>query len=122
VSDHWVPAEEVDLFKDEVRPRVRSACMKSFYFETYFLKPAMQTIVDADPTDDWEDIEDQTSSLPCIDHWRNAGPEEWKRMFALFKESGIFIVSCRHQMVLLACDMIKSGELYVVNCPCTYSF
>ena len=83
----------------------------------------MQPVVDPDTTsDDWEDIEDQTSSLPCIDQWRNAGPEEWKRMFALFEESGIFIVSCRHRMVLLACDMIKSGELYVVNLLWIISF
>jgi phenylpropionate dioxygenase-like ring-hydroxylating dioxygenase large terminal subunit len=34
-------------------------------------------------------------------------------MFALFEESGVFIASCRHRLVLLACDMIKSGELYV---------
>ena len=34
-------------------------------------------------------------------------------MFAFFDESGIFIASCRHRMVLLVCDMIKSGELYV---------
>jgi hypothetical protein len=96
--------------------------VKLIYYETNFLKPATQTIVDADASDDWEDIEDQTSSLPCIDRWRNAGPEERKKMFALFEESGIFIASCRHRLVLLACDMIKSGELYVVNHPCTYSF
>lgn len=36
-----------------------------------------------------------------------------KKMFGLFEESGIFIGSCRHRMVIAACDMIKSGELYV---------
>jgi hypothetical protein len=36
-------------------------------------------------------------------------------MFVLFQESRIFIASCRHQLVLLACDMIRSGELYVIN-------
>ncbi|KIJ58422.1 hypothetical protein HYDPIDRAFT_74545, partial [Hydnomerulius pinastri MD-312] len=34
-----------------------------------------------------------------------------KRMFAVFQESGIFIASCWHRFVLLACDMIRSGEL-----------
>jgi hypothetical protein len=28
--------------------------------------------------------------------WHNAGPEEWKKMFAFFQESGIFIASCHH--------------------------
>ena len=50
-------------------------------------------------------------TLPCLERWRNAGPEERKKMFSLFDESGIFIASCRHRMVLVVCDMIKSGEL-----------
>jgi hypothetical protein len=68
-----------------------------------------------DVHDDWEDVEDQYPGLRCVDRWRNAGPEEQKKMFALFQESGIFIASCRHRIVLLACDMIKSGELYVAH-------
>lgn len=53
-------------------------------------------------------------SVNCVNRWRNAGPEERKRMFALFEESGIFIASCRHRLVLLVCDMVRSGELYVI--------
>lgn len=34
-------------------------------------------------------------------------------MFAVFDESGIFIAACRHRFVLLACDMVRSGELLV---------
>jgi Kyakuja-Dileera-Zisupton transposase len=66
---------------------------------------------DARYDDDWEDVEDKTPGIPCLERWRNAGPEERKRMFALFDESGIFIASCRHRVVLLSCDMIRSGEL-----------
>ncbi|KIK35337.1 hypothetical protein CY34DRAFT_26631 [Suillus luteus UH-Slu-Lm8-n1] len=29
----------------------------------------------------------------------------------MFDQSGIFIAACRHRFVLLACDMIRSGEL-----------
>src|ERR1700733_10719313 len=36
-------------------------------------------------------------------------------MFAMFEEAGIFIESCRHRLVLLVCDMVKSGELYVIS-------
>ncbi|KAG2738191.1 hypothetical protein P692DRAFT_201842827 [Suillus brevipes Sb2] len=32
-------------------------------------------------------------------------------MFAVSDVSGIFIAACQHQFILLACDMIKSGEL-----------
>ncbi|KAG2159585.1 uncharacterized protein EDB93DRAFT_1073560, partial [Suillus bovinus] len=34
-----------------------------------------------------------------------------KRMFSVFDESRIFIAACRHQFILLACDMVKGGEL-----------
>lgn len=67
--------------------------------------------------DDWNDAEptnESVSPFTCIDRWRNAGPEQRKRMFTVFDESGIFIAACRHRFVLLACDMVKSGELYVI--------
>ena len=63
----------------------------------------------------WEDIPDSESGpMNCAQQWRDAGPEGWKKMFGLFKESGIFIGSCHHWMVIATCDMIKSGELYVL--------
>ncbi|KAI6017876.1 hypothetical protein EDC04DRAFT_2548609, partial [Pisolithus marmoratus] len=34
-----------------------------------------------------------------------------KKAFNVFEESGIFITTCRHRFILLACDMMKSGEL-----------
>jgi KDZ transposase-like protein len=49
----------------------------------------------------------------CVDRWRNAGPEARKKMFALFAVAGIFLAVCRHGHVLVICDMIRSGELYV---------
>ncbi|KAG2100405.1 uncharacterized protein F5147DRAFT_747133 [Suillus discolor] len=47
----------------------------------------------------------------CTEQWRNAGPEQQKKMFSVFDESGIFIAACRHRFILLACDMVCSGEL-----------
>jgi hypothetical protein len=49
----------------------------------------------------------------CVDRWCNAGPEARKKMFALFAVVGIFLAVCRHGHVLVICDMIRSGELYV---------
>ncbi|KAG2340549.1 hypothetical protein BDR05DRAFT_977282 [Suillus weaverae] len=34
-----------------------------------------------------------------------------KKMFSVFDKSGIFIAVCHHRFVVLACDMIWSGEL-----------
>lgn len=66
----------------------------------------------------------------CVDRWKNAGPEARKKMFALFAISGIFLAVCRHGHVLVMCDMIRSGELYVsyclfppfVNLPCRMKY
>jgi hypothetical protein len=69
--------------------------------------------------DDWED-EPTDANIPgaftCVNRWRNAGPETRKKAFSVFQESGIFIASCRHRFVLLACDMIRSGELLAHFC------
>jgi hypothetical protein len=51
----------------------------------------------------------------CVDRWRNAGPEARKKMYALFAIAGIFLAVCRHGHVLVICDMIRSGELYVAS-------
>ncbi|KAG2743944.1 hypothetical protein P692DRAFT_201682439, partial [Suillus brevipes Sb2] len=91
-TDYWLDRPTVDRFKDDVRGRLNMTTHN----------------------DDWNDAEPTNESVPpftCVDRWRNAGPEQRKRMFAVFDESGIFIAACRHRFVLLACDMVKSGEL-----------
>jgi hypothetical protein len=113
-SDRWVPPEEVDQFKDEVKPRVSGASVNLIRHADFIQATKKKEDV-VDTNDDWEDVEDNSLGIRCVNRWRNAGPEERKRMFDLFEESGIFIASCRHRLVLLACDMIKSGELYVYN-------
>ena len=52
--------------------------------------------------------------INCAERWKNAGPEHRKGMFALFEETGIFVAVCRHRTILYACDMMKSGELFVI--------
>jgi hypothetical protein len=65
--------------------------------------------------DNWEDemiaAEGTTPAFSCVNRWCNAGPETQKKMFSVFDESRIFIAACRHRFVILACDMIWSGEL-----------
>ncbi|OAX32642.1 hypothetical protein K503DRAFT_852090 [Rhizopogon vinicolor AM-OR11-026] len=95
-TDYWIDREVVDKFKDEVRSR--TALDKN------------------DNADDWEDVPNDgevPGEVPfnCTARWRNAGPEQRKKMFSLFDESGIFIAACRHRFILVACDMIHSGEL-----------
>ncbi|KAG1717768.1 hypothetical protein EDD22DRAFT_793253 [Suillus occidentalis] len=87
-SDYWLSCAKVDEFKNNTPTQSKG------------------------PNDDWEDVvQPESGTFHCVDHWRNAGPEQRKRMFAVFDESGIFIAACRHRFILLACDMVKSGEL-----------
>ncbi|KAG1764331.1 hypothetical protein EDD22DRAFT_979071 [Suillus occidentalis] len=99
-SDYWIGRDAVDKFKDEVRSRT----------------PYDQALDKNDKVDDWEDVHDDQevpgeAVFHCTARWRNAGPEQRKKMFSVFDESGIFIAACRHRFVLVACDMIRSGEL-----------
>jgi hypothetical protein len=56
-------------------------------------------------------VETNPTPFSCADWWKNAGPETHKKMFLVFDELGIFIAACCHWFVLVACDMIRSGEL-----------
>ncbi|KAF9492604.1 hypothetical protein BDN71DRAFT_1483752 [Pleurotus eryngii] len=65
-----------------------------------------------------EDMEDLDSSLPaantvtpCADNWKAAAATKRKKMWAIFKETGIFACVCRHGFMLRIADMICSGEL-----------
>ncbi|KAG1722925.1 uncharacterized protein EDB91DRAFT_1063688 [Suillus paluster] len=92
-TDYWISRNIVDKFKDEVK---------------------LRTALDNNNNpDDWEDDGEVPGEIPfnCTAHWRNAGPEQRKKMFAVFEESGVFVGACRHRFVLVVCDMIQSGEL-----------
>ena len=65
----------------------------------------------ADENDSWIDMADTDPMHICLSRWRNAGPEQRKRMWKMFDECGIFICACRHGVVQYFCDMIRSGEL-----------
>lgn len=54
-----------------------------------------------------------TEETTCTDRWQAAAADVVKRMWAIFRESCIFIAACRHGMIWLIVDMVNSGELYV---------
>ncbi|TFK59791.1 hypothetical protein BDN72DRAFT_905544 [Pluteus cervinus] len=97
-SDWWLTAGDVDKFKHEVQS-----------------SPDVGGDIPNDHNNK-ESVDDEAQNgeplSKCRDRWKNAGPEERKRMFALFEETGVFIASCRHRLVVAGCDMIKSGEQY----------
>jgi hypothetical protein len=114
--DYWLTPVDVDIFKHEVK--ASSVCLISKMYDNY------SHILQSDASNDnscstseqpdvLNDINSNSAGFSCVERWRNAGPEQRKHMFAMFAESGIFIVACRHGNILLACDMIQSGELCV---------
>ncbi|KAI5994654.1 hypothetical protein EDD15DRAFT_2165647 [Pisolithus albus] len=111
-SDYWLDDDYVDRFKYEVSSRTNH---------------------DSD-TDNWQDLAsadpDVPTSFTCVEQWRNAGPEQRKRMFSMFHETGIFIASCHHRFVLLFSHTIcakyplavisKLMSVYSKNGGCAY--
>ena len=61
------------------------------------------------------------SYILCVERWCNASPEACKKMFTLFAIAGIFLTVCRHGHVLVICDMICSGKLYVTSSSIYYN-
>jgi hypothetical protein len=107
-SDRWINPDYVDRFKDEVQTvspinRIIQTLANSILYN-------QKSKGNPDGEDDWEDEPSSTGLSKCVDRWRNAGPEQRKKMFALFEETGIFLACCRHRFALLVCDMIKTGE------------
>ncbi|KAG1837662.1 hypothetical protein F4604DRAFT_1885677 [Suillus subluteus] len=47
----------------------------------------------------------------CSKNWKAAASDEKKRMWAIFKETGIFVAACCHGFILWYADMVQSGEL-----------
>ncbi|KAF8912259.1 hypothetical protein CPB85DRAFT_1252735 [Mucidula mucida] len=47
----------------------------------------------------------------CEDRWHNMVNDMSSKMWGIYEETGIFLGVCRHGMVLLATNMIRSGEL-----------
>lgn len=54
--------------------------------------------------------EDQTL---CTERWKAAQSDNVKRMWSIYRETGIFLSACRHGVIWWICDMVTSGELYV---------
>ena len=87
---HYVAPDEVDVFKDEVQIARNGAQAE---------KPSSNS---------------QAGQPACQERWKNLSNELGKKLWGIFKEIGIFIAACRHDVVLLWCDMIISGELWVI--------
>ncbi|KAF7325532.1 hypothetical protein MKEN_00402500 [Mycena kentingensis (nom. inval.)] len=49
-------------------------------------------------------------NVGCGDGWKNMDEKYTSKAWGMYRETGIFLLLCRHSMVLSICDMINSGE------------
>ncbi|KAI0040590.1 hypothetical protein FA95DRAFT_1502613 [Auriscalpium vulgare] len=102
-SSYFQTPQQVDVFKDEVKPRKRRA-----------------------REEDVQDVEEDeqlntnpTEGLPtdvggptkCTDRWVTENASSTGKTAVVFEQTGIFIGACRHGMVELVQEMVRSGEL-----------
>ena len=53
----------------------------------------------------------EKETSPCSERWENMKNDLVASMWSIFDEAGIFLSLCRHGFVLVASDMVQSGEL-----------
>ncbi|KAK1230267.1 hypothetical protein PQX77_006642 [Marasmius sp. AFHP31] len=110
---HWLDAETVDIFKDEVADSHRLSRAKAAAPENGETSACDGPEFNQDVA--WLDVNEveglEECADTCVERWKAAGPNANKRMYSFFAISGIFISVCRHGHVLVLCDMRRSGEL-----------
>ncbi|KAG9086850.1 hypothetical protein FS749_003328 [Ceratobasidium sp. UAMH 11750] len=107
---YFLPATEVDIFQNEVT-RIRPPTPPP------------------EPSDDNPDIDimnEPTQSSPpvgvgptdgelltssCASNWRAAQAQQSTKTSSIFDETGVFLACCRHGLIAVIVDMIRSGEL-----------
>lgn len=109
-SPFFLSREEVDRFQYEVKPRNTAAETSSS------TEPPAPVAEDEDSP--WLDVDhggdatdgEQSKSL-CADRWKASAAEHKKRALDIYDQTGMFTSACRHGTVLVACEMVRSGEL-----------
>lgn len=109
-SDYYLSEEFVDLFKDEVKSKTAPAAEETSQHEREW--------EDEEAGGDVGDTEEASGPLvgpasppQCMDNWKSAAAEGKKRMWGIFRQTGLFASACRHGLILWLVDMIRSGEL-----------
>ncbi|KAH9972566.1 hypothetical protein BGW80DRAFT_1119934, partial [Lactifluus volemus] len=100
VSDYYIAEDTVNQFKYDVKPRPQKS------------KQGTDT-----ETPSWSrDVEEATpadgdTDGTCTERWKAAQSDNLKRMWSIYRETGIFLSACRHGLIWWIVDMIESGEL-----------
>ncbi|KAL5514583.1 hypothetical protein ACEPAG_1899 [Sanghuangporus baumii] len=95
----YIEEDVVDRYKHEVKKNGANAISGT--------ASPLKDVIENEATP----IDGSDEKTPCTDRWVNLSADSKKRMWGTFDETGIFVATCRHGVVLSVCDMIRSGEL-----------
>ena len=56
-------------------------------------------------------VDGDAENTTCTDRWKVVAANVLKRMWNIYRESGIFLAACRHGLIWIFCNMIHSGKL-----------
>lgn len=118
--DYFLPQAYVNRYANEVRPLPPT--LKQHHHEIRSEDSADKEDKDKDVPASKETEGDPTDGVDarnvdvdqCVKNWKAAASDDKKRSWAIFDETGIYAAVCRHHSVLWICDMVQSGELYVI--------
>ncbi|CAE6448799.1 unnamed protein product [Rhizoctonia solani] len=100
--------------EDDPRRFTDARMLEPEYVDTYALTNAQQdstTNAGNTPSENnHKDSDDLAPPSACAPRWKNARNENAKDTFEILDETGVFTVLCRHGIVLVMADMIKSGK------------
>ena len=116
-SEFYLPEDFVNRYANEVKSCSQA---KDSPGTTYPIQPT-PPLSDPPPTDpaqsnpgptsEGDPCDGATEHVPCAERWKAAATENLKKMWGIFRETGIFAAACRHGFVLFIADMVESGEL-----------
>lgn len=111
-SPFFLSRDEVDRFQHEVNSRAARDIGDATELPTatHTVEPEddspwLDTDHGGDPTDG------EDSKTPCADRWKASAAEHKKRALDIYDQTGMFASACRHGTILVACEMVRSGEL-----------
>lgn len=129
-AEYFLPREYVDRFANETRgkklkgPRIPAQTGHDEGDGSEWSDESADEAsdVEGDPTDgaraNPNDVDTTSASAlkrraieACVKNWKAAAADEKKSMWEIFDETGIFAAACRHGLLLLLVDMVRSGEL-----------
>lgn len=112
-SDYYLTEEFVDLFANEVKARPSDSKLDDSKLDDDGGDELEEDWVDAENGDPTDGVAAEDRELiQCAESWKAATADlRKKKMWGIFRETGIFASACRHSLVLWVCDMVRSGEL-----------